>query len=178
MTSYTLPDDHRPYNDKYFLNSSLILEKENMNPTVTYQYFIRKGPGKVYGIDEALAMLRTYADIPAAGGEVWALPEASEYQPEEPIMHVTGPAQQIIELETLCLSAISGRTTWANAGEPELLETAELAARLRQLAPDKQLIHFGARHYQRNIHRHWRLGRRTGKGPGRHPPRPGHHLCG
>lgn len=45
------------YSDKYFLRVSEILRQEQHNPTVLYQFFVRK-PAVVVGIDEALAILQ------------------------------------------------------------------------------------------------------------------------
>ncbi len=45
------------YTDKYFLRVSQILRKEQHNPSVLYQFFVRK-PAVVVGIDEALAILK------------------------------------------------------------------------------------------------------------------------
>ncbi|MBI3015533.1 MAG: nicotinate phosphoribosyltransferase [Candidatus Tectomicrobia bacterium] len=57
------------YTDKYFLRVSEILEKENHNPRVMYQFFVRE-PVVVVGIDEAIAILKFctgyYSDREAA----------------------------------------------------------------------------------------------------------------
>lgn len=45
------------YSDKYFMRVSEILRKEQYNPHVLYQFFVRK-PAVVVGIDEALAILK------------------------------------------------------------------------------------------------------------------------
>lgn len=45
------------YSDKYFLRVSEILRKEQYNPRVLYQFFVRK-PAIVVGLDEALAILK------------------------------------------------------------------------------------------------------------------------
>ncbi|MCP4398482.1 MAG: nicotinate phosphoribosyltransferase [bacterium] len=45
------------YSDKYFLRVSQILRKEQYNPSVLYQFFVRK-PAVVVGLDEALAILQ------------------------------------------------------------------------------------------------------------------------
>ncbi len=45
------------YSDKYFLRVSEVLRKEQHNPTVLYQFFVRK-PAVVVGLDEALAILQ------------------------------------------------------------------------------------------------------------------------
>ena len=63
MKTFNLPTDHKPFADKYFLRANEILKAENLNPWVRAQVFIRKGPGKVYGVDEALAILEKYGLI-------------------------------------------------------------------------------------------------------------------
>lgn len=45
------------YSDKYFLRVSQILRREQHNPSVLYQFFVRK-PAVVVGLDEALAILQ------------------------------------------------------------------------------------------------------------------------
>ncbi len=45
------------YSDKYFLRVSQILRKEQYNPRVLYQFFVRK-PAIIVGIDESLAILQ------------------------------------------------------------------------------------------------------------------------
>ncbi|PID58906.1 nicotinate phosphoribosyltransferase [candidate division KSB3 bacterium] len=45
------------YSDKYFLRVSQILRKEQHNPRVLYQFFVRK-PAVVVGLDEVLAILQ------------------------------------------------------------------------------------------------------------------------
>ena len=61
MKNFNLPKDYKPYIDKYFLRAKTILKKENLNPIVKIQVFIRKGNCKVYGINEAIAILTKYA---------------------------------------------------------------------------------------------------------------------
>ena len=53
-----LPEDHRPYIDKYFLHAKEILQKDNLDPIVKYQIFIRETPCAVYGIDESIALIK------------------------------------------------------------------------------------------------------------------------
>ncbi len=45
------------YSDKYFLRVSQILRREQHNPSVLYQFFVRK-PAVVVGLDEAVAILK------------------------------------------------------------------------------------------------------------------------
>ncbi len=58
------------YSDKYFLRVGQILQRERHNPTVLYQFFVRK-PAIMVGLDEALAILRYctgyYSDEEQAG---------------------------------------------------------------------------------------------------------------
>ncbi|MFW5734528.1 MAG: nicotinate phosphoribosyltransferase [Oceanidesulfovibrio sp.] len=148
MPSFNLPDDHRPYTDAYFLHSRAILEGDGFDPMVTYEVFIRD-PGKVHGIEEAVAIIDTYApDLAAKGGSVHALPEGSSYEASEPLMHIRGPVQDLIELETMYLGVLSAQTTRANGGAVDLHQVARQARAIRELCPDKQLIYFGARHWR------------------------------
>ena len=76
MREFNLPEKHEPYTDKYFLRSNQVLKGEGMNPYVKMQVFIRKGPGRVYGIEEAVAILDKYSNI-RDKGRILALPEGS-----------------------------------------------------------------------------------------------------
>lgn len=149
MPAYTFPNDHRPYTDTYFIHSRTILEGDGFNPMVSYEVFIRD-PGVVRGIDEAVAVIDTYApDLAAKGGSVHALPDGSRYESAEPLMHIRGPVQDLIELETMYLGVLTAETTRANGGgEVDLKQVAERARAIRKLCPDKQLIYFGARHWR------------------------------
>lgn len=67
------------YSDKYFLRVSQILRREHHNPSVLYQFFVRK-PAVVVGLDEAVAILQYcagyYRDEEAANELIQALREA------------------------------------------------------------------------------------------------------
>ncbi|WP_027367361.1 nicotinate phosphoribosyltransferase [Desulfocurvibacter africanus] len=153
MPSFDLPPDHRPYTDTYFLRAKRILEADDLNPRVTYQVFIRKGPGLVSGMDEAVAILAKYAHIHGhdQGTHVYALPEGNEFQPGDSLMHIEAPIQQIVELETMYLGVISAATTMNNAHGLDLQAVRDRGRAIRDLCPDKQLIYFGARHW------HWSM---------------------
>ena len=59
-TLFKVPFDHIRagyYSDKYFLRVSQILRREQHNPSVLYQFFVRK-PAVVVGLDEAVAILK------------------------------------------------------------------------------------------------------------------------
>ncbi len=144
----SLPSSHLPYTDKYFTRSRLILEGEQLNPRIGVQLFIRQGPGRLYGINEAVEIIKTYAGTNDL--RVDALEEGAEYASLETIMQIEGPARNIIELETLYLGAISSRTTQENDHlELDLQSVRRNAEQIRELAPDKTIMYFGARHW------HW-----------------------
>jgi len=146
---HNLPPSHLPYTDKYFLRSRRILEREGLNPSVTMQVFFRDGPGVFAGGDEAVAILRAYSPLASHGGAVQALPEGAPFSPLEPVMHIEGPLQDLIELETLYLGAISAATSLANGlPEPTPAEVAQKARAIREMMPEKHLMYFGARHWR------------------------------
>lgn len=135
-TDFTLPDDYRPYIDKYFLRSKEILKRENRNPRVKYQVFIQKGPGIVCGIDEAIAIIKKYTEHPEEI-EIHALYDGEPYSPKETIMTIEGPVQELIDLETMYLGVISTGTS--------------IASRMNEIcsvAKDKDVFYFGARHWR------------------------------
>ncbi len=149
---HALPDSHLPYTDKYFIHARKILAAEGLNPRVTMQVFIRRGPARVFGVDEAVAILGKYTTLEEHGGRVLALPEGSEFAPAEPLMHIEGPIQDFIELETMYLGVLSARTTEAadkRSVSPEAV--GRHAAAIREAAPGKFIMYFGARHW------HWSM---------------------
>ncbi|WP_043642597.1 nicotinate phosphoribosyltransferase [Solidesulfovibrio carbinoliphilus] len=143
-----LPPDHRPYTDKYFLRSRLILEREGLNPLVTMQVFFRDGPGVFAGGAEAAAILNAYSPLAGHGGTVRILPEGAPFAPLEPVLHIEGPLKDFIELETLYLGVMSAATSLAN-GQPEPTPegVAAKARAIRAAVPDRHLMYFGARHW-------------------------------
>jgi len=40
-TEFVLPEDHKPFTDKYFLRSRKILKRDGLNPRAKYQVFIQ-----------------------------------------------------------------------------------------------------------------------------------------
>jgi len=141
-----LPDDHLPYTDKYFSRTKEILVKDNFNPWVRYQVFSRGKPIQVKGVDEAIAIIDKYTRLKEHGGQIWAIPENSLINisdPKEPIMILEGPMQDLVELETMYLGAISG-------GCSPLIDFGRLnesAKAIIAAAKGKPLMYFGARHF-------------------------------
>lgn len=145
----SLPSSHLAYTDKYFTRSRLILEGERINPRICVQLFIRQGPGRLYGVNEAVEIIQTFAGTHDL--RVEALEEGAEYASLEPIMRIEGPAQNIIELETMYLGVIACRTTQENDRlDPDLDVVRRKAQQVRELAPDKVIMYFGSRHWHWN----------------------------
>lgn len=146
---FSLPPDHRPYTDKYFLRSRRILQREGLNPLATMQVFFRDGPGVFAGGEEAAAILNAFSPLADHGGTVRALPEGAPFSPLEPVMHIEGLLQDFIELETLYVGAVSAATSLANGlPEPKAEDVAAKARAIREAVPDRHLMYFGARHWR------------------------------
>jgi len=144
-----LPENYRPYIDKYFLRAGEILRAEKINPWVKAQVFIRKGPGKVYGIEEALAVLDKYTPLVKNNGRVYALPEGSDYSPKDTLMLIEAPIQDIIELETMYLGVLAAETTKFNDKRGvDLNQVRENMAKVVKAAKGRHVSYFGARHWR------------------------------
>ena len=148
MKNFNLPKDYRPYIDKYFLRAKEVLQKENLNPVVKAQVFIRKGNCKLYGIEEAIAIIMNYAPNNKFI-KINALKEGSFFEPCETIMTIEAPIQEIIALETMYLGVISAETTIEN--DKKVVNLNEVEANMRrivELAGDRPVSYFGARHWR------------------------------
>jgi len=135
-TDFELPEDHRPYTDKYFLRSREILARDGLNPRVKYRVFLHRGSGIVCGLDEAIAIIRKYAPKPEEI-EVFALYDGMHYEAKETIMTIEGPVQDLVELETMFLGVISTGTSIAS--QMDEVCTAAIG---------KDVFYFGARHWR------------------------------
>lgn len=148
-TMIQLPDSHLPYTDKYFLRSAEILRQEGFNPWVRSQIFLRKGPGEIYGIDTAIDCLTKYTDIAQVGGRLYAKKEGERYQPNESVLIIEAPVQQIVEMETILLGLITSETTRKNDGVDKV-DLPSVRGRMNKivtLAEGRPVIYFGARHW-------------------------------
>ncbi len=135
-----LAGKYRPYTDKYFLRSKQILETERINPIVRYQVFARKDIPKLKGIDEAADFVR---EIAGDKVRIYTLRDGQEYTANKPIMKIEGRAQDLVDLETVYLSILSGRLT----GNIDLNEVRKKARAVVNAANNKPLYYFGARHF-------------------------------
>lgn len=148
MKNFNLPIDYRPYIDKYFLRAKEILQKENLNPMVKAQVFIRLGGCFVKGINEAIEILCKYSDIEKTG-QIYSLFEGDYFEPGETLMIIEAPIQTIIDLETMYLGVLSAETTLYNdKKEINLAEVTSNMKKIVDLAGDRPVSYFGARHWR------------------------------
>ena len=146
---FNLPEKHEKYEDKYFLRTKHILEQEGINPLVRAQVMIRKGPGKVYGMDEALAILEKYSPLVKHGGRVLALREGADYAARETLMLIEAPIQDIVDLETMYLGVLSAETTEANdKHNVDLKQVRKKAEDITKLIEGRPALYMGARHWR------------------------------
>lgn len=147
-----LPDDHTPYTDKYFCNTARILREQKMDPWVKAQVVIRKGPGIVGGIDEALAVLARYSNLKERGGIIRTLANGDRYEAGEAVMTIEGPISSFVELETMYLGVISAATTRSSETIPTAREVDPVRVEQRmsevvRAAKGTPIIYMGARHW-------------------------------
>ncbi|QKQ97987.1 nicotinate phosphoribosyltransferase [Candidatus Nanohaloarchaea archaeon] len=143
---FELPENHEKFTDKYFLRSKEILEKEGLNPEVAVKVFAR-GEGEVAGLEEAEAIVEKYSESDETELHVT---EADEFETKDPLMVLKGPAQDVIDLETMYLGAVSHGLTAAHP-EHETVDPEEFGEAVGEVTDiyDVPLLEFGARHY------HW-----------------------
>ncbi|MFC1723965.1 nicotinate phosphoribosyltransferase [Nanoarchaeota archaeon] len=137
--------------DKYFLRTNQILKGEGLNPWVNMQVFVRNGPGKVAGVDEAIDLITANSDIESVGGRIYAKSDGQQYTPKETQMNIIAPIQSIVELETVYLGVISAGITLENSGsEPDLASITRNVAQVVDLTGGRPVFYFGARHWHYN----------------------------
>jgi len=144
-----LPADYRPFTDQYFLNTGAILQREQLNPWVKAQVVIRKGPGIVGGLAEAVKILKTYSELASHGGIVKALQDGANYESGDAVMTIEGLIQDFVELETMYLGVISAESTRFSDGT-DRIDPIEAERRMRavhQAAEGRPIIYMGARHW-------------------------------
>lgn len=149
MLQARLPEMHQDYADKYFLRSKSIIDKEGINPWVRAQVFIRKGPGEVFGVDEAVAALDKYTNLGELGGRVYAKKDGDSYSSKESLLVIEAPIREFIELETFYLGIISADTTRMNTGvqDVDLAQAKETMRQVVDAAEGRPVKYFGARHW-------------------------------
>lgn len=144
-----LPDDYRPYIDVYFHRALEILRAEGLNPWTRGQIMIRKGPGIVGGLDEAIAAIEKYDESDGPRGTIFALEDGDTYDARETLAIVEKPIQSYIDTETLYLGLNSRGTTQATDGI-DSIDLAAAEAKMRavvEAAEGRPVFYFGARHW-------------------------------
>ena len=140
--------DFEKYTDKYFLRAYEILQKENLNPFVRAQIFVRKGPGTIFGMQEAVDFILSHSDLEKNGGRIYALSDGDTYQPLETILLIEAPILDIIRLETVYLGIISSALAIHNDCQKLDLNAAQ--SRMQKIvdaAESRPVTYFGARHW-------------------------------
>jgi nicotinate phosphoribosyltransferase len=141
----------KKYTDKYFLRANQILKAENLNPWVNMQVFVRKGPGKTAGIDEAIDIITNNSNIVEAGGRIYSANEGDKYAPKDTIMNIIAPIQEIVELETVYLGVLAAGITRENdCVELDYGKIGAQMAQIVELAGNRTVLYFGARHWHWN----------------------------
>lgn len=140
--------DFEKYTDKYFLRAYDILSKENLNPFVRAQIFVRKGPGIIAGMDDAVSFIRTHSNLEKNGGHIYILPDGESYEPLETILMLEAPILDIVRLETVYLGIISSSLAIYNDNQKLNLENVK--QRMNSIvvaAGNRPVTYFGARHW-------------------------------
>ena len=140
--------DFEKYTDKYFLRAYEILLKENLNPFVRAQIFVRKGPGIISGMDEMISFIRENSDLEKNGGRIYALSDGDSYDPLETILLLEAPILDIVRLETVYLGLISSSLAIFNDNRELDLQNAEQRMKdVVSVAGSRPVTYFGARHW-------------------------------
>lgn len=154
--NFNLPKNYEIYIDKYFLRAKEILIKENLNPVVKAQVFIRNANCRAHGINEAIAILTKYSN--SKNLKVYAVPEGSLFEYGERLMIIEAPIQDIIDLETMYLGVISAETTLQNGEKDiDLKQIEENMKKIVDLIAPRPVSYFGARHWRYD--RDWDIAR-------------------
>lgn len=91
------------YTDRYFLNARDALQHARLNPRVLYQVF-QRGSVTLCGMKYVRALLEPLQ------AEISALEDGDEVSPLDPVMHIAGPAVELVAYETLYLGLLARMT--------------------------------------------------------------------
>ena len=110
------------YSANYFLKSRKIVLENVPNHKVTMQWFQRRDNAMLCGIDEAIAVLHTYAKNPEQL-EIYALNDGDIIMDKEPVLKVTGRYEDFGYLESV-IDGILARRTSVATNVKEVLDVA------------------------------------------------------
>jgi nicotinate phosphoribosyltransferase len=120
--------------DIYFIRTLEILKATNHYQTeVTAEIFASR-PGVFCGVDEAVNLLK-HKDV-----KVWGLAEGEEFANKEVVMRIQGRYSEFGIYETAMLGMLASSSGWATA-----------ARRCKEIAGDKAVFCFGARHVHPSV---------------------------
>ncbi len=100
------------YSANYFLKSHEIVKKYAPNHIVTMQWFQRRDDSMLCGVDEAIAILHTFAIHPEEL-EIVALNDGDIIQANEPVLKVTGKYENFGFLESVIDGILARRSSVA-----------------------------------------------------------------
>ena len=110
------------YSANYFLKSKKIVEENQPNHIVTMQWFQRRSKALLCGIDEAIALIHTFAIHPEEL-EILALNDGDVISENEPVLKVTGKYENFGFLESV-IDGILARRTSVATNVREVVEAA------------------------------------------------------
>lgn len=149
MTQDYWPPTHEPWTDRYFRRSKQVLEAENINPHVMYKNFCRESfELTIETVREILDLI----DAMPTQDTTFHVRQPGYYQAGEPLVLYEGPAQELIDLETVFLGVLSF-ILQKNHGEggplpwPEEFRANVQKAAKHYESIDVPMLYFGARHY-------------------------------
>lgn len=98
------------YSANYFIKSRKIVEENVPNHIVTMQWFQRRNDSMLCGVDEAIAVLHTFARHPERL-EIVALNDGDIIQASEPVLKVTGRYEDFGFLESVIDGILARRSS-------------------------------------------------------------------
>jgi nicotinate phosphoribosyltransferase len=110
------------YSANYFLKSNKIVREHEPNHIVTMQWFQRKDNVMLCGIDEAIALIHTFAVNPEEL-EILALNDGDIISSNEPVLKVTGKYENFGFLESV-IDGILARRSSVATNVKEVLDVA------------------------------------------------------
>ena len=111
------------FSANYFLKSRKIVEENEPNHKVTMQWFQRNDGVMLCGIDEAIALLYTFANHPEEL-EIYALNDGDIISNKEPVLKVTGRYEDFGYLESVIDGVLARRSAVAT-NVKEVLDAAK-----------------------------------------------------
>lgn len=98
------------YSANYFLKSQKIVKENEPNHIVTMQWFQRRETAYLCGVDEAIALIHTFAIHPEEL-EIYALNDGDLIKANEPVLKVTGKYENFGFLESVIDGILARRSS-------------------------------------------------------------------